>query len=70
MNHFLESAKKRLQAEPLPEREMLFMGVPIDEFEKEDLIRIIHWDQMQYNQLQDNADKGRQMWKMFAEARR
>lgn len=66
MHEFLENAKEVLRKKPLSENKMIFMGVPIEEFEKEDLIKILCWSRREYDQLQKNADQNRRMHEMFS----
>lgn len=46
-----------------------FRGIPLEEFEKEDLIRIVSWSQRHCERMQESADQNRRMQRMFAEMR-
>lgn len=69
MNQFLESAKEILRAEPC-ENKIFFMGAPIEEFDKEYLIRIVHWSLVANQRMRKNMEQEREMAHVFSEARR
>ncbi len=48
------------------------MSVPIEEFDKEDLIKILHWTQVEIEkeQICKRVEQELRMQEMFAEARR
>ena len=69
--HALKKARELLQAElPYVEKNIYFRGVPLMEFEKEDLVRIVAWSRRETEQMQQNADQNRRMQQMFSESRR
>ena len=67
----LEDAQEFLQTE-IPESSDMhfFMGVPLKEFSKEDLLKMIGHRQKEYDQLRESADQNRRMHQMFAELRK
>jgi hypothetical protein len=68
VDHFLESAKDVLRAKSYDDK-MQFMGVAVEDFEKEDLIRILHWAMDEKRRILKSNEQEREMRRFFAEAR-
>lgn len=70
MDTNLEHAQELLRESfPVIESVPSFLGVSCEEFEKEDLIRLILWNHKDMERLQENHNRSNQMYKMFADLR-